>query len=171
MESRVQVVRRWKKIAVVIALVWVLGVTWRVATFAHGRYVHLRWYRHVELLILKLAPRCPADVTPAQWANCLSWTWNLHTNYGPSEYFGPRLQQPFAAEFERRLEGPVGLDTIDWIWDEFARCAPRSIGYNRYRPTTPQALSDVAEGRTGPDSPLEWWIGTLRTREREDGPR
>lgn len=126
---------------------------------------HARWYRRVELQILKLAPRCPTEVTPAQWAQCLLHTWNLHCNFGHWSYFPHDQREPFIAEFEERLNGPVNLGTIDWIWDDYSRRVPRAASYLRYRPTTLQMLED-AELVPGADS-LDRWLEELKVREQE----
>lgn len=169
MESKAQVVRGWKKVAVAIALVCAIGIAGLFVTLIYRHAVHRAWYDHVQLLILKLAPRCPPDVTPARWANCLGNTWNLHVNYGGPSFFDSRLREPFVIEFERRLEGPVGLDTIDWIWDEYARCVPPAKGYgSRFRPTTPESLQladEIDSGQPGANMSLDDWLRMLRERD------
>ncbi|HEY1379849.1 MAG TPA: hypothetical protein VGF55_23815 [Gemmataceae bacterium] len=42
----------------------------------------------------------------------------------------------FADEFDERLERPVSLATIDWIWDEYVRFSQGGERYSsKYRPT------------------------------------
>jgi len=128
----------------------------------------MQWYRRVEFLILRLADKQPADVSAAQWEQCLSCTWNLHVNYGPPGYFAEDRRDGFAAEFNRRLDGPVGLDTIDWIWDEYERNAPRAKSYDHYRPTTSPMLGQATElERGGQEVPLDSWVKMLEERERQ----
>jgi hypothetical protein len=112
-------------------------------------------------VILQLAAKRPADVTPEQWAHCLQWTWNLHANYGWESYFPEQEREPFAREFERLLDGPVSLGTIDKIWDSYARHAPRANAYMHYRPTTPEMLQQASAGS------LEWLNRELGDLERE----
>jgi hypothetical protein len=50
-------------------------------------------------------------------------------------------------ELQDRLNRPVDLGTIDWIWDQFERLSP---GYGptysqRYRPTSPERLREFQE--------------------------
>jgi hypothetical protein len=53
----------------------------------------------------------------------------------------------FERELNRRLKGPVDLQTIDWIWDEMARLTPNGKTYSdSYRPTTPERLKEFEEG-------------------------
>ena len=42
----------------------------------------------------------------------------------------------FEAELKRRLQGPVTLKDIDWIWDEYAAHTEHGQQYSdKYRPT------------------------------------
>ena len=41
----------------------------------------------------------------------------------------------FADELEHRIQGPVDLKTIDWIWDEFERISKYGTHYSdEWRP-------------------------------------
>jgi hypothetical protein len=169
METRAQVIRRWKRGLLLIAALFVLGFAGAIGWFIHKVEVHRRWYHRVEYLILQLAPKRPADVTPEQWAMCLLHTWNLHTNYGGLEYFPEEAREPFAAEFERHLQEPVTLKTIDQIWDDYTRFAPRSKGYMRYLPTTPSMLEEAEIlVQNGGDYLLDEWLNRLERRKREE---
>jgi len=165
METRAQSFRRWKRTLALIAVIWALGLGGILGWFHYQRSVHMRWYRKVEFLILQLTPKRPAEVTDAQWAQCLLHTWNLHTNFGPPGYFADGERYAFAAEFERRLQGDVGLATVDWIWDEYARNA-RARSYMHYRPTTSEML-EVADDLNKYQQPesLDSWIRRLHERE------
>ena len=139
-------------IAVVILLTGCLAagvVGWVGLTYAHAR--HQEWYQEVECLITEFAFRRPPDVSPQQWAQCLTHTWNLHTNYGNLVYWDVKQRDAFATELRWRLRGKVGLDTIDWFWDAYAAAAPRSRPYMRYRPTLPLWMQEQ------PGYDLEEW--------------
>src|SRR5437899_2994506 len=94
-ETRAEVFRRWKRTLLVIATIYVLGVGGAFGWVVYKATVHNRWRRHVEQLILRLAPKRPTDVTPEQWAQCIHWTWNLHGNYGALGYFPEDQREPF----------------------------------------------------------------------------
>jgi len=164
METSAQVWRRWKRALGAIAALYVLVLVVVFGWYVHRQSVHMRWYRRIEYLILSLAPKRPANVTPQQWAQCLTHTWNLHVNFGPSGYFAESERERFAAEFDDRLEGTVSLDTIDWVWDEFARHAPGSRSYMRYRPTTTEMLEGASELPN--EEPLDWWIEQFQQQSR-----
>jgi hypothetical protein len=144
METRVQVWRRWKRGLLLIAVIYAAWVGYAFGWLFYKSAVHRRWQEHVKVLILQLAPKRPADVTPEQWAHCLQWTWNLHANYGGQSYFPEAEREPFALEFERLVEGPVRLDTIDKIWDSYVRHAPRAKPYMHFRPTTGEMFKQAS---------------------------
>src|SRR5262249_44294647 len=98
---------------------------------------HANWRYRIEAFILKLAPRQPPNVTRAQWVSCVAWTRNLHSNWGGWSLFPDDQREAFEAEFERHLAGPVTLETINLIWDDYARFNPKARGYMQYRPTNP----------------------------------
>jgi hypothetical protein len=167
METRAQVFRRWKRGLLLIAGIYVVGLGGAFGWVIYKATVHKNWYHRVDHLILQLAPKHPADVTPEQWAMCLHHTWNLHTNYGGLGYFPEEAREPFAAEFERHLKEPVSLTTIDQIWNDYTRFCPRSKGYMRYLPTTPAMLgeAEIQVRQLGADS-LDAWVQRLGRYER-----
>ncbi len=168
METTDQVWRRWRKGLLVIAGIYGIGFAGAVGWVCYKQHVHSRWYRHVEYLILRLAPNRPAEVTPDQWAQCLQNTWNLHANYGAMQNLSEEECRAFVVDFERHLEGPISLHTIDAIWDDYGRHVPRARGYEHYRPTPPAMLERAAEeAKTQPADWLGWWIQRLKERERE----
>lgn len=95
----------------------------------------LEWSRRVEAGFRKLRSKRPADVPQGQWEFMVDWTMNLHANCGPDHWTIRKLRWQFLDEFERRLEGPVGPATIDWIWDEYVRNARGGQLYDKFRPT------------------------------------
>ncbi len=167
METRAQVWRRWKRGLTFIAALYALGLASTFGWVLYKTSAHRRWHDQVEYCILRLAPMRPLDVTPEQWSCCLHWTWNLHANYGWMGYFPDDEREPFLADFERHLKEPVSLATIDAIWDDYGRHAPKALAYMHYRPTTPPMLPDAA-GKSqyqGYDS-LDSWIEKLKKREQ-----
>jgi hypothetical protein len=128
---------------------------------------HMSWYRGVEYRILRLAEKQPEDLTESQWAACLHWTWNLHSNYGGYYYFDVSARDRFLSEFDRRLDGDVDLGTVDWIWDQYWLHSTGGSHYsNHYRPTTPERLERSAEDRSG-EFDLQGWRDELRRRGPE----
>jgi hypothetical protein len=56
--------------------------------------------------------------------------------------------------FEKRLAGEVGMESIDWLWDELeviSKHGPRYCAH--YRPTTPERLAEADHVKIGPDVP------------------
>jgi hypothetical protein len=154
-----------------LCLATVLGFfVWFYIFIAAPRQRHIRWHRAVELRILRLADKRPGDVTPAQWAACLHHTWNLHCNWGGFESFRPAARGRFLEEFDRRLAGPVGLGTIDWIWDQYCRHSGGKHYSVDYRPTTPGRLEEAALDRYR-ENELDQWLVRKQEREREDSGR
>lgn len=112
---------------------------------------HRRWYDQVHADLYALADKRPADVPPGQWEFMVGWTINLHTNWGAHHTYVDRDQMwPFLAELEQRLQGPVSVATIDWIWDEYARFTKGGRGYGEgYRPTRSPYLQHAQPGCFG----------------------
>jgi hypothetical protein len=138
-----------------VALAAFLGFAyWRFAR-SHAR--HLEWYRDIEDHIIMLAANRPDGIAPGQWAYCLSWTWQLHSNCGDYAYFDHAERARFLAEFDHRLAGRVDFGTIDWIWDVYVEHSTCGRDYSRsHRPTKPQNLRDASTGRQGDDDLREW---------------
>ena len=104
---------------------------------------HYRWYQQVGCLIKDFAPRRPPGVSRAQWALCLSHTWNLHNNFGGGERWTVTDRDTFIRELRNRLRGEVRLETIDWFWDAYTTAVPRARSYLHYRPTQTQLMKDA----------------------------
>ncbi len=94
----------------------------------------------VQTHIMSLITRRPEDMTPLQWESAVGWTINLHAN---SLIFwqadGMRIHE-FEQQFAQKLAGDVNMDTIHWIWDEYAAICPGGASYQRYRS---QMLGDI----------------------------
>jgi hypothetical protein len=98
----------------------------------------------VERLLQSLVDRRPADVTRGQWGSAVAWTLNLHANsLLPFEADGATI-----AAFERRLQaklqGDVDMQTIDWIWAEYARLCPHGASYQRFKAMMQDEIDTVA---------------------------
>lgn len=112
---------------------------------------HLAFCREVKSELGTLAKKRPADITREQWQQIVAWTLNAHGNTLVATSRIPQDERErFVAELRRRLQGPVDLGTIDWIWDEFVRLA---LGWGpsyseKWRPTSPEKLREFAESNT-----------------------
>lgn len=85
--------------------------------------------RHIE----SLAGRCPRDMSPRQWANAVGWTLNLHGNsLIMFQADGTKIRK-FDERLAKKLAGEVNMDTIHWIWDEYAEICPGGANYQRFR--------------------------------------
>lgn len=101
---------------------------------------HHRYYARVQASLLAMQGKRPANVTPEQWDHMLLWTTNLHGNCGGHlSYLDMPQAEAFADALELKVQGPVGVATIDWIWDEYMRIS-RLKSYNRFRPNTSENL-------------------------------
>jgi len=129
---------------------------------------HMEWYRMVENRILTLATKRPADVSPKQWAFCLHWTWNLHTNAGNYNNFDRAASEEFLAEFDRRLNGKVDLRTIEWIWDQYVEHSQGGHRYSHYRPTNPEMVRELSEAKPG-EYDLQEWLYRASARRAGQG--
>jgi hypothetical protein len=138
-----------------------------VVLFAYLWVVHRRhaeWYQGVEARILRLAEERPEGIDPDEWAFCTFWTWQLHTNWGPYESFHPAARDRFLAEFDRRLDGPVDFSTVDWIRDQYVEHSRGGRHYSEdFRPTDPDRLRRLAEGRYG-QMDRRWWVPSWNRR-------
>ena len=139
----------WKWLATVAVLAGAASAFWFFALRPIEE--HRRWHERARAGIRALADKRPADVPLGQWEFMVGWTLNLHANWGTSHTWVDREQMwPYLDELERRLQGPVGVATIDWIWDEYARITKGGRGYGeRYRPTRSPDLEFAQPGCFG----------------------
>ena len=112
---------------------------------------HRNWYRRVRADLYSLADKRPVDVSLGQWEFMVGWTINLHANSAAANQWVDRCEiWPFVEELERRLQEPVTVATVDWIWDEYARIITGGRLYGeRYRPTQSPDLQHVQPGVWG----------------------
>ena len=103
---------------------------------------HRRWYDRVQADLESLKQKRPRDIERAQWAYVIGWTLNAHGNCGGHPNFvDSDMAELFADELENKLRGEVGMDTIDWIWDEYMRFS-KVKSYDQFRPTSPERLKE-----------------------------
>jgi hypothetical protein len=112
---------------------------------------HGEWSRRMRANIEMLAHKRPADVPPGQWEFMVGWTINMHCNSaGGYSWVDRDKMAPFLVEFERRLQGPVGVETIDWLWDEYVRITEGGHRYDeKNRPTRSPELLTAEPGCFG----------------------
>jgi len=162
MEPTSEVWRRWIRNLGIIALLYVVGTAIAFFWAVHQAHVHRHWEQQVEILILQFARKRPPEVPPETWAKCLQWTLMLHGEYGGLSYFPSAAREPLIHDLERHLAEPVTLQTIDAIWDDYVRHAPRANSYLRFRPTTPE----MQEGYST-DETIESLLRRLEELERQ----
>jgi hypothetical protein len=110
---------------------------------------HREFCDAVKTELKSLTKKRPAHLSRKQWKNVVAWTLNAHGNCFESHVrIPPEEMAWFEAELKRRLQEPVDLDTIDWIWDEIVRLTPFGQQYSeQWRPTLPERLKEFEEGR------------------------
>ena len=101
------------------------------------------WYRQatepyreaerIRVLIKSLNDRRPENLTSKQWQSAIEWTNNLHCNslvWGFKN--GPAIRD-LRLRLETKLESPVTMDTITWVWDQYAVLCPLGARYQQWR--------------------------------------
>ena len=97
----------------------------------------------VEKQLEALARRRPKELTPRQWESAVAWTRNLHGNsLLPFQADGPTIRR-FELRLAKKLRGNVNLETIHWIWDEYAAICPGGKNYQRFRS---QMIDEIEQG-------------------------
>jgi hypothetical protein len=122
----------------VILIIVVLCLTLWFA-FVGPRYSHDRWYDRVRADILTLTHKRPAEVSRQDWESIVCWTVNLHANCGQYRSVEITWRERFVAELEQRLQGPITVADIEWVWDEYASNTRCGQTYSEeWRPTRPE---------------------------------
>jgi hypothetical protein len=140
--------RRYRRI--VLLVVGVVAVSGVLAFWFRGVepiQSNSRWYTRVRGDIMQLAHKRPPEVSKVQWECVVGWTINLHGNCGGiNSAVDPAWRDGFADELERRLQGPITLADIEWIWDEYARHTTFGQTYSeRWQPTRLEQSPDAVE--------------------------
>lgn len=136
---------------IVVCLVGYVAV--EVYPFVRHRHVADR----MDIAVLRLAENCPPELTDDQWVYCVTWTWNLHCNFGlvPDYASTPDLVR-IERELQERIDNGAGLATIDWIWDQYIQSYPATRDYDHFRPTAPNNKPEFEAGNHG-GNPLSQW--------------
>lgn len=139
MEHRLQIV-----VAILIATAG--GVFWFSVVDPARR--HAEFCQATKAEFESLAKKRPPTITRRQWQNVVSWTLNAHGNCLQFAQNLPQSERDrFLTQLRQRLQGPVELETVDWIWDEIMRLTPNGRRYSdRWRPTTPKRLQEYKDG-------------------------
>ncbi len=90
-----------------------------------------------------LALRRPPELTPKQWESAVAWTINLHGNSLLPFEADARTIRSFQQRLETKLQGKVDLDTIHWIWNEYAGLCPHGKSYQRFHA---QMMEEIEAG-------------------------
>ena len=136
--------RVWISGAVLVAVA--CGAFWLLVFVPERRQIEFCTATRAEFNTL--AKKRPTNITRKQWHHIVAWTLNAHANcISATRRIDPEERDQFLAELRRRLQGPVELADIDWIWDEIVRLTPGGRSYSdRWRPTTPERLCEFEAG-------------------------
>lgn len=87
-------------------------------------------------LLETLDTRCPATVSPQTWDDATGWAITAYHNICfNANHTTLKELDSFVADTEERLNGPVDLATIDWIWARLAATGPHGEAYaSRFLP-------------------------------------
>jgi hypothetical protein len=82
-------------------------------------------------------------MTRGQWGSAVAWTLNLHGN----SLLRFEADRSAITAFEKRLKGKlagrVDMQTIDWIWNEYANLCPHGASYQRFKPQMLEEINEV----------------------------
>jgi hypothetical protein len=124
-------------IAMVISSACITGVCVLVSNSTVAVADHRDWYNNTRLDLLSLASNRSENVPPGEWEFLIGWTLNLHDNTAslPGHLDLIRAKK-FSVELRRLKTCTLGLQDIDWIWDQYAEFTTDGRLYGqRYRPT------------------------------------
>jgi hypothetical protein len=117
-------------VAFSLVAVLLAGFGWFYRQILEPRQLNDKIEAHIDSLAL----RRPPELTRQQWESAVAWTSNLHGN----SLLRFQTDTPALRQFEQRLseklKGKVNLETIDWIWAEYARACPGGANYQRFKP-------------------------------------
>lgn len=97
-------------------------------------------FENIDGLIQSLADKRPSDMSPDQWACAVAWTSSLHAKSLLLSQTSTLEIAAFEQRLREKLAEPVDMQTIDWIWEEYANAGPAGEGYQRFKP---QMLKDI----------------------------
>lgn len=119
-----------KILLITVAISMVLAV---YAHFEREWFSPRRRDLQIRDAIRSLEARRPPDVTPQAWQAAVFWTQNLHGNSMVPFEASDHQIKVFQEDLNQRLSQPIDLDTIYWIWDEYAKLTPAGKRYQRFR--------------------------------------
>lgn len=105
------------------------GYAWLDRRFGEPR----RQAQAVERRLESLAMRRPSSMSRRQWESAVAWTLNLHGNSLIMFQADASEIRTFDQKLAKRLSGNVDLETIHWIWDEYAKACPGGANYQKFR--------------------------------------
>lgn len=138
---------------VISVIMWLWLWLWLIAPSTRHQAVSDK----MEIAILSLATKRPRELTADQWAHCVTWTWNLHCNFGQLPYEIPTndLDQ-IASGLQERVEQGPDLATIDWVWDQYMESCPSARNCEHWRPTAPDNRDAFQVGYHGVNALARW---------------
>lgn len=107
-------------------------------------------YREAEkihVLIMTLTNRRPENVTAKQWQSAVEWTNNLHCNGLVWDFKNGPAIRALRLSFERKLESPVTMEAITWLWDQYAMLCPLGARYQQWRKVMLDEIDSAASNQ------------------------
>ena len=86
----------------------------------------------LDAVVRNLAKHQPLSMTNEQWAIAVGWTTNLHCNSLVSHADAVAIRS-LREQLQKRMENEVGMETIGWIWDSYAKLTTAGRRYQRFR--------------------------------------
>ena len=121
--------------ASVLAIGFLLAFVSVAILFVMTVYKFKTFYFHtnrIELVVEGMRDRKPADIDQELWGEACDWLCTANGNicYSP-ESMPTEIVKDLAWRFESRGEGEVDLNTVEWMWDQFAGTGPAGAHYAR----------------------------------------
>ena len=91
-----------------------------------------------------LAAKRPQALSKGQWSLAVGSTHNLHCNSLLSQEGELDEIRRFQTELEDRVQGEVSMETINWIWDQYAELTEHGKRYQAYRDFMLEEMQMVA---------------------------
>jgi hypothetical protein len=141
--------RRLKWLAVFGVLAAVAFCVALPAVWIWPQFVYARERSAAHEVVAQLADRRPADVDAAVWEAATSWAVTAYGNVCFTESHVPLDElRRFHDDVKERLEGPVNLATIDWVWQRLGETGLHGAQYrDRFEPQYLENLKAVQARR------------------------
>lgn len=114
---------------------------------------HRQSFDRLEESVDRLAHLRPSEYTKEEWSFIVGWTQNALSNCcGYRESISDaNAFEIFSIEAERRTGNEPAIQTVEWMWDQFAALSKYGPDYaNRYRPTAEDRLQEAPHVEIGP---------------------